>query len=361
MRQSTHSEEFNSDEDTTCYNANATALFMFDMTIKSLNCPDIEIPAIKGWMQSNCKNWAFQLEHGEKSGKNHFQCRVNLKTRKRKSTMIKFTHKTFPDAHISPTTGQITRSNDFFYVLKEHTRIDGPWTDKDEKKQYEISKLPLKYQKDFEWYPWQQFVIDKSSEKPDDRGINIVIKKGNVGGTTLALWMSSRGLACYIPPLEKGEDIIHMVMAKAPSSCYFIDLPRAYDQKHLRSMYSAIENIKNGYVWETRYEFKDKMFDSPHIWILTNTMPKANLLTSDRWCYWLISDDKKLHCMNCDIRYLEENFGDHSHPADNTRSQVNLREFDLDDFGRDPPKTPKTTFDGIKRSAPINIMPPRSG
>jgi hypothetical protein len=54
--------------------------------------------------------------------------------------------------------------------------------------------------------------------------------------------------------------------------------------------YSAVETIKDGYAYDDRYSFKEKVFDCPNIWIFCNVLPDLNLLSMDRWKIWDIDD-----------------------------------------------------------------------
>jgi len=60
------------------------------------------------------------------------------------------------------------------------------------------------------------------------------------------------------------------------------------------AMSAAIEEIKNGYAYDDRYRFQEAMFEPPHVWVFTNTMPDTKLLSLDRWKFWTITDDNRL-------------------------------------------------------------------
>jgi hypothetical protein len=65
-----------------------------------------------------------------------------------------------------------------------------------------------------------------------------------------------------------------------------IDMPRAIKKDKLNGFYSAIESLKDGYAFDDRYKFVEKIFDSPCIWVFTNTYPDTDLLSEDRWKFW---------------------------------------------------------------------------
>lgn len=59
-------------------------------------------------------------------------------------------------------------------------------------------------------------------------------------------------------------------------------------------MYSALESIKNGCAYDTRYRYTKARFDRPNIWVYTNQLPDVRLLTEDRWEVYRINERKEL-------------------------------------------------------------------
>jgi hypothetical protein len=60
------------------------------------------------------------------------------------------------------------------------------------------------------------------------------------------------------------------------------------DKRKLGGMYSAIEQIKKGKVYDMRYSYKEWWFNSPQIWVFGNHMPDLSMLSADRWKIWSI-------------------------------------------------------------------------
>lgn len=83
-----------------------------------------------------------------------------------------------------------------------------------------------------------------------------------------------------------------MCMCKPPSRCYLIDMPRAMKKEKLYDFFSGIESLKNGYMYDKRYQFKDKWIDRPQIILFTNTDPDLRMFSVDRWDFWTIKDKK---------------------------------------------------------------------
>jgi uncharacterized LabA/DUF88 family protein len=72
----------------------------------------------------------------------------------------------------------------------------------------------------------------------------------------------------------------------------FIDLPRALEKNQLRGFLTACEQIKKGKLYDLRNFTKKWWIDSPSIWVFSNTLVDFDLLSSDRWKIWIISDNE---------------------------------------------------------------------
>ena len=55
-------------------------------------------------------------------------------------------------------------------------------------------------------------------------------------------------------------DFMAFAMAK-PDKAYIFDMPRTESVKQRKGMWSAIEQIKNGYLYDKRYQFRDMWID----------------------------------------------------------------------------------------------------
>lgn len=259
---------------------------VFDWTIKWTS--DSDRKRITKVCRNWAKHWTFQLEETETY--KHWQGRWSLKQKKRLGELAK-TAKHWKDpwplAHFSMTSTQGSKT--FDYVMKADTRVDGPWSDTDAPPPV----IPRQYQVDT-LYPWQQAVVD-TRERWEPRTINVLYdKQGCRGKSTLMGYLCSQGLARTLPPVREYKDIMRMVMDLPTSTCYFIDMPRAMKKDRLGEFYSAIETLKGGYAWDDRYSFREKWFDSPVVWVFTNTLPVFDLLTKDRWSVWEINSENQL-------------------------------------------------------------------
>lgn len=263
-------------------------IYVYDLTVKYSDISEKD--KLNDWFKKYCKHWVFQLELGD-SGYKHWQCRCSLIKKKRPGTMIKLVHETWVNAHVTPTSTNVANNdNQFSYVMKEDTRVEGPFSDKDE---------PIVIPKQYlgkEWYPWQQAVID-SIDEFEERKINIIIDpEGCKGKSTLTGYLACRNKVRSVPPLPTAKDIMRMVCDVATAKAYIFDLPRALEKKKLSEMYTAIEQIKNGHAFDDRYHYKEKWFDAPIIWVFTNIEPNLNWLTPNRWNLYNIEDNCLIKC-----------------------------------------------------------------
>lgn len=257
-------------------------------------CPDesFELCELKEILKSNCKKWSFQKEKGNKSGYVHYQGRFSLKMKKRKPQVIELFGGTECKVSFTPTSNE--NRNNMFYVEKDETRIDGPWSDKDE----EIY-IPRQFEgKIKNLYPFQQEIWD-SYDEFNDRNINCIIcDRGNVGKSMISSLCDLYGRGYDIPAINDPEKLIQAVcnilMAKKDRNpgIFFIDIPRSMKQDKLFGLFNAIEQIKKGKVYDTRYKYTEWWFDSPQIWVFMNTCPNMSYLSMDRWNLYEIS--KKL-------------------------------------------------------------------
>lgn len=260
-------------------------IWVFDFTSKAeTNDKESIIKSLK----EHCSKWAFQLEKGE-GGYIHFQGRCRFKARRRTGNILGF-----KDTKYTPTSEE--NIENFNYVTKTESRVEGPWMYTDEEKY-----IPLQYRGKLETLKPFQNSIKEEVKIFNDRWINLIYcPKGGSGKSTIAHLMRLHFDGIVLPPLNDADKLVfsccNILMAKKirHSIPIFIDLPRAMNKERLYGLYSAIEIIKSGYVYDTRNHYREWNFDSPSIWVFTNTEPELNMLSHDRWRTWTISPEEEL-------------------------------------------------------------------
>lgn len=258
---------------------------------------------MKSAFKENCKKYCFQLEKGEKKGKQHWQCRVSLKDGKktRKQGAIDLFSEHFNKFHVT-TTSNANKTN-CFYVMKKETRISGPYQDTDR-------KIPRDLKAFSELLPWQEKLKDKLKTKTF-RTIHYVYDKGgNLGKTIFCKHMGVFHNACMLPFCNDYKDIMRIAYDNPIKKIFLIDMPKAVNKDKLNQMFGAIEHLKGGYCFDDRYGFKDLWFSPPEICIFSNSLPNMSLLSKDRWKIWIIKDNELLKFNPDKIKLLNEDESD---------------------------------------------------
>ncbi len=169
------------------------------------------------------------------------------------------------------------------YCSKEDSRIQGPWYFGSETSP---RKEPTDYFVIGKASPWQETVLQIVRGTPDARKIHWVWSEtGGVGKSTLARHLVGfryRGRAILV---RGGVGDIHygvkaLLDDGANLHLVVIDIPRANDN-HVS--YQALEDLKNGMLFSSKYESGMAVFDRPHVLVFCNQAPERGKLSADRW------------------------------------------------------------------------------
>lgn len=260
-----------------------------------------------------CKFWAFQIEKGELNGYIHYQGRLSLIKKKYKNHLLSLFEKELlkKPNYLMPSCNSVKSSKNFNYVLKEDTKVEGPYTDKNYKKHPGIKFIPeyIPYQiqhiNEDSLYSYQRSIIESGLLKNrNSRVIDCIYDKlGNRGKSTISNYIGIYKLGYDMPPINNYKELTNAVcdilldnQDHDPKLMLF-DIPRAtqnINSKPLHEMMAAFEQIKKGRVSDGRHSFKEWIFDSPRIWIFTNDIIDKSLLSSDRWNIWTINNSNEL-------------------------------------------------------------------
>lgn len=258
-------------------NGTRNACCVYDFTAQ--NNGKHTVQEIIDLLKKNCKKWCFQLEKAPTTNSEHYQGRISLKVKVRLPQLLTL----FPNCNWHWSVTSSANRDNQFYVMKEDTRIAGPWKDDD-------PYIPKQVREIKELRPWQKFIID-DKENWDPRTINLVYDpKGNSGKSILKAWIGSKKIGQTVVYQDNYKDLMRQVMDKEKRSLYIFDIPRALTRNE-RELYGAIESIKDGHAFDDRYTFREEYFDSPNIWVFVNSLPDEKLLSVDRWKRWQIMRD----------------------------------------------------------------------
>lgn len=247
------------------------------------------------FLKQNCKKWTFQKEKSD-SQYIHWQGRFSLIKKRTKSKLLDlFEASQLKKPNYLQPTATTNHKEEFFYAMKADTRLLGPFRDSTHDPTNEVY-IPKQF-RDIKLYPWQQQIID-SAEIFNDREINLIYDPiGNNGKSTVASICELKHNGIDMPPLNDYKELIALACDictdtknHTPKIMLF-DMPRAIDKTRLYGLYSAIEQIKKGKLYDVRYHYKKWWIDSPVVWVFTNTLPDQQLLSADRWKIWTINNN----------------------------------------------------------------------
>lgn len=233
--------------------------------------------ALDTWCGAKCSKCAIGREVGE-SGTPHLQGTFCLKSKMRFSALQAL----WPKVHWEKTWNPARAIE---YCRKDGDMVadfnSGPPRPKD----------PLADKTLFEW---QRELLQELSLPPDDRTILWLWEPvGCAGKTAIAKHL------CITRPREclflggKGADIKFGVQAVMNQKDPWI--PKVCIFHYTRSVenfvsYEALEAVKDGIFFSTKYEASMVVFDSPHVVVFANFEPDRSKLSGDRWIVRRIDD-----------------------------------------------------------------------
>ncbi len=217
--------------------------------------------------KNDCKKWIIGKEEG-KNGYKHWQIRIETSN----DSFFEWMQDHIPTAHVEKSENGVDACR---YEAKEGQFVC--YTDRPE----------VLRQRYGEFRSNQKRALQALQATNDRQVVVWYDETGNVGKSwfTGALW--ERGLAYVTPPtIDTVKGLIQWV-----ASCYIdggwrpyiiVDIPRSW--KWSEQLYSAIESIKDGLIYDTRYHSRMINIRGVKVLCMTNTMPKLDKLSKDRWC-----------------------------------------------------------------------------
>jgi len=252
------------------------------------------------------KNWKSSIKYAAKDGK-YF---TNMSDHAIKSLLADNSNASLEDTIIAinssknPTEAFIKCAKN----LKDIVPIERIFANKN----FVIDKQLLDKYTSCTYNDWQAQINDMLLEIPNDRTVNWIVDL--IGGSGKSFFSRKfrfhHSDECIVigstgKPADI-SDIIRNWMTQGNIPKYvIIDLPRSYEDKD--SIYTIIENVKNGLLTCTKYKGQILEFMSPHVLIFSNWFPKVGKLSRDRWnVLHLLSG--KLHPMDVNnvIKYMQE-------------------------------------------------------
>ena len=148
---------------------------------------------------------------------------------------------------------------------------------------------------------WQAQLVDMITNKPCDRTVHWIFNaSGNAGKSKLQKWLCWKQDAKRVS-LGTATQIKTAIVQCGARRCYVVNIPRVTGtQESQRDLFSALEEIKDGWVTSNMYGKDQELFMMPpHLFIFSNELPNLALASADRWKIWNVADlDSDLVAMN---------------------------------------------------------------
>lgn len=259
-------------------------IYKYDFVLN--NYTENEVCQLKETLSRICKKAIIGFEVGE-NGTPHLQCYISLFKKQRITGLAK-------EPGLSRASFRAVRNET---ALIEYCKKDGNyWT-------HGFPK-PIKILDTL--YPWQKDAEALlTANTPNDRIVHWWYDtKGNIGKSAFAKYMVVKHKALYCCS-GKYADLINLVfnVDMNECNCVIFDIPRNQGNK---VSYSAIESIKNGLICNTKFETGTKVFNSPHILILSNSAPEMQSLSADRWSIKNLGGDDDIESVYIDYCFDDD-------------------------------------------------------
>lgn len=146
--------------------------------------------------------------------------------------------------------------------------------------EYLADHAPDKVLPDHDFSPWQQELDDLLSEEPDDRTVVFVVDyQGNSGKSWFAHNYVKKHENAQVMLPGKKADMAYAL--ESDTTVLFVDAPRSKQGEFIQ--YDFLEDIKNGYVFSTKYESRVKQMNKCHVVVMMNEDPDMQKLSEDRY------------------------------------------------------------------------------
>lgn len=130
--------------------------------------------------------------------------------------------------------------------------------------------------------PWQQSIIDELNTEPDDRKVHWFWEEtGNVGKTAIVKYILTKYDNALVCTGGDANSIAYQILKyKDDPDIFIFAYPREKEEK---VSFNAIEQVKDGLTFSSKYEGGFKLFNPPHVLIFANWPPDLSKLSKDRW------------------------------------------------------------------------------
>jgi len=256
---------------------------------------------LRAFLEEEMEHYVFQIEIGEKEGREHLQGAFRTPIRMRHQTLLKKFEMldTYLIKYLTIDRMQGEWDEAFAYCTKEETRKQST--------EFFCTNSLIKYAgkdikvfqgNDENYFSWQISFLEEIFEEdkvtiknPHDREIMwIQDSVGGCGKSKLTKWLCYSNSAIIKLPFGTAAQIRSACIAAGPKRVYIVDIPRTLgEDDSLLSIISSIEDIKNGHVISSFYgKMATLMMDPPHVVIFSNDQCPVGTMSKDRWKRYVI-------------------------------------------------------------------------
>ena len=236
------------------------------------------------WLTANSKKWVFQQERGEEDGRIHFQGRMSMKKRKRISELSQLADELNKIKHVHFSVEADEKGSEF-YAMKDDTKVEGPWSDKDKPAYVPKEWLDIPDQ------PWWAEAESHLASQGRRKVLIVVNQSGDIGKSAFVKKILMDGGISVPSTMDTSDKMMQWVHGRMEGrdrdKCVTItiDIPRATAKKAFfwTKVCETLECLKDGRAYDWRYKAQEVFFASPRIIVFTNDEPPSHLLSADRW------------------------------------------------------------------------------
>lgn len=130
---------------------------------------------------------------------------------------------------------------------------------------------------------WQQQLKERLDASPSDREIFFVVDEAGGEGKSFfaAYYQKHRKNTLLCLPGKKADMVYALASCGFVPEVILVDAPRSKQGEYIQ--YDFLEELKNGRIFNTKYESRMLQFPVPHVVVFMNEQPDMTKLSEDRY------------------------------------------------------------------------------
>lgn len=254
-------------------------------TIQNIDGTEAECRAkLCAKLKMYCANFIFQLE--DTTDNLHYQIYMKVREKIRAKKLAIDWNEDLKGIEIRPCSGAGKQALSK-YCMKDESRVAGPWADKPI---YMGTDLPTTL------WSWQRKLEEYLLGPVNPREVIVIVdERGDGGKSAFRKYMYFHHKILGVT-FGKASDLLNLVFKMPPTGAYIFNLTRSQPKDaSINDIWSTIEDIKDGYVVNTKYETGVMTMDPPHVVVMCNFHPKLEGMSADRWNIVNLGDCEELN------------------------------------------------------------------